>query len=178
MFHLFFVLTLGLHFDKIFFSLFFFLQIRWNKKKASQKMFLHVLNCCCIFYLHLKKSSIILCYPNPIFCHSFLLYSTSCFLCKDQLLLNLFFLFFFFRRDCTGKRQVNFFFFWPLLSRCFICNLRLCLQLSMVIFLNSHIHIITWFHVTLLVFQVMSTIFTFCSIFRTWFIPCMYFWRH
>ena len=77
----------------------------------SQKMFLHVLNSCCIFYLHFKKSSVILCYLNPIFCHSFLLYSTPCFRCKDQLLLNLFFLLFFFIQDCTGEKEVkkNFF---------------------------------------------------------------------
>ena len=74
----------------------------------------------------------------------------------------MYFFFSFLRQDCTGKRQVKLF-FAPVLSWCFICNLLLCLQLSMIILLNYHIPIITRFHLTHLVFQVMSATFTCCS---------------
>ena len=114
--------------------------------------------------MHLKKSSVFLCYLILIFCHTFLLYSTSCFSCKDPLLLNLVFLLFFSQMRLHRKKASQKKFFLPLLSRCFIFNLHLCLQLSMIIFLNSHIRTITRFHLTLLVFQVMSAILTCSSI--------------
>ena len=97
--------------QNIFFPL-LFSSDKMKQEKASQKMFLHVLNSCCIFYLHFKKSSVILCYLNPIFCHSFLLYSTPCFRCKDQLLLNLFFSsFLFYTRLHRRKGSQKKFFF-------------------------------------------------------------------
>ena len=143
------------------FSLLFVSQMRLHRKKVSQ-IFFHIFLVVSSIPCILKKSSVFLCYLNPIFCHSSVLYATSCFSCKDPLLLIYFFFFSLLRWDCTGKRQVKKFFL-PLLSRCFICNLCLCLQLSMIIFLNSHIRTITCFHLTLLVFQVMSATFTCCS---------------
>ena len=86
-------LVIGPAFWQNIFSLLFFLQRRWNKKKASKKKkFLHVLNCCLVFYLHLKICSIIFCNLTSIFPILSFFYLTTHFPCKDQLVLNCFFL--------------------------------------------------------------------------------------